>query len=420
MNEQMSIELTECTGILSHKKRVILGNTNSGEWIKISQECYQLIQTVIQKHYMVRDFINALKDESDKIYMKQLLNRLIEIGVITQNKQKQKELPKYITFAITERCNLNCKHCSVKAGNVPDKLNLEDCKKIIEKIITLSPEQIIFTGGEPLFKKGFIELLEYTRKRFKGHIGIMTNGTLFTKENISIIVMLVDSIDISIDGIDEETCAKIRGKGVFSKVMNSVKMLHKEGFRKISLSMVVTRQNQPHIQQFFELNNQLGTKPMLRTFSPIGRGEANRTELEIDRNNINKETINGKQPTRTSTSDIKVCSCGALKRTMYIDYFGNMFPCPILFDKKYSLGNILEQKELSHFFTDGEVKKTKAYDNFLQLYPQNYPECKDCDVNLFCWSCLHHIDMLQRGIISKNIRCEERKKQLQDLIWEEE
>lgn len=248
----------------------------------------------------------------------------------------------------------------------------------------------------------------------------MTNGTLFTKENISIIVKLVDSIDISIDGIDEETCAKIRGKGVFSKVMNSVKMLHKEGFRKISLSMVVTRQNQPHIQQFFELNNQLGTKPMLRTFSPIGRGEANRTELEIDRNNINKETINGKQPTRTSTSDIKVCSCGALKRTMYIDYFGNMFPCPILFDKKYSLGNILEQKELSHFFTDGEVKKTKAYDNFLQLYPQNYPECKDCDVNLFCWSCLHHIDMLQRGIISKNIRCEERKKQLQDLIWEEE
>ncbi len=96
---------------------------------------------------------------------------------------------------------------------------------------------------------------------------------------------------------------------------------------------------------------------MLRTFSPIGRGEANRTELEIDRNNINKETINGKQPTRTSTSDIKVGSCGALKRTMYIDYFGNMFPCPILFDKKYSLGNILQQKELSHFFTDGEVKK---------------------------------------------------------------
>ena len=75
MNEEMSIKLTEHTGILSHKKRVILGNTNSGEWIKISQECYQLIQTVIQKHYTVRDFISALKDESDKIYMKQLLDR---------------------------------------------------------------------------------------------------------------------------------------------------------------------------------------------------------------------------------------------------------------------------------------------------------------------------------------------------------
>ena len=143
MNEEMSIKLTEHTGILSHKKRVILGNTNSGEWIKISQECYQLIQTVIQKHYTVRDFISALKDESDKIYMKQLLNQLLEIEVITQNKQKQKEIPKYITFAITERCNLKCKHCSVKAGNVPDVLTLEECERIIEKIITLSPISFI-------------------------------------------------------------------------------------------------------------------------------------------------------------------------------------------------------------------------------------------------------------------------------------
>lgn len=97
MNEEMSIELTEHTGILSHKKRVILGNTSSGKWIKISQECYQLIQTVIQKHYVVRDFINALQDESDKKYIKQLLNQLLEIGIITQNKQEKKELPKYIT-----------------------------------------------------------------------------------------------------------------------------------------------------------------------------------------------------------------------------------------------------------------------------------------------------------------------------------
>lgn len=87
----------------------------------------------------------------------------------------------------------------------------------MEKILTLKPLQIVFTGGEPLLKKGIIQLLEYTRERFNGTIGIMTNGTLFTKENISKIIPLVDSIDISIDGIDEDTCALIRGQGVFRK-----------------------------------------------------------------------------------------------------------------------------------------------------------------------------------------------------------
>lgn len=415
MNEDMSFELTENTEILTHKQRVILGNTNSGEWIKISQECYQILQMVMQKHYTIQEFIKALQEESDKMYMKELLNHLFELGVITQSGQKVIEVPKYITFAVTAACNLRCKHCSVNAGNVPDVLSLEECKKIVEKIITLKPQQIIFTGGEPLLKKGIIQLLEFTRDRFEGHIGIMTNGTLFTKENTSQMVKLVDSIDISMDGVDEITCAKIRGKGVFSKVIKSVEMIHENGFKNISLSMVVTKENQPYTQQFFELNKQLGTKPMLRTFSPIGRGEENRSELEVDRNSEER-----KEKIRINSSDMKICSCGALKRTMYIDYYGNMFPCPILFDEKYSLGNILEQKNLLHYFTDREIEKKQNYNNFLKLYPQNSPECKECDVNLFCWSCLHHIDMLQKGIISKYPRCEERKKQLQNIIWEEE
>ena len=48
----------ESIGILTHNQRVILGNTDSGEWIKISQECYHILQKVMQQQYTVQEVLN--------------------------------------------------------------------------------------------------------------------------------------------------------------------------------------------------------------------------------------------------------------------------------------------------------------------------------------------------------------------------
>ena len=414
MKKDMPFELDESARILEHDQRVILGSANSGEWTKISRECYEILKTAMQGHYTVRDFINAIQEERDKLYMQDLLDKLLDIGIVTQDMQRKGNVPKSVTFAITDQCNLRCRHCCMSAGDIPDILSLEECKQIIEKVITINPKEIVFTGGEPLIKPGFLSLLRYTRDRFEGHIGIMTNGTLFSEKNLPEIVKLVDSIDISIDGVDEESCAKIRGKGVFSKVMKAIDMLHAHKFNKISLSMVMTKENKGYMETFFELNKKKGTKPMLRSFSPIGRGENNRNELESENNQ--KERV---PKAVLGSSDMRICSCGALKRTIYI-YHGYIFPCPILFDEKYSMGKILDQENLLQYFSDREIERVPNYKNFSNLYPQNYPHCKDCDVNLFCWSCLHHVDLLQKGVLHGIHHCEERKKQLQEIIWEEE
>lgn len=52
----------------------------------------------------------------------------------------------------------------------------------------------------------------------------MTNGTLIIPKNVEEIVSQIDSLDISLDGADEESCAVIRGKGVFEKVVSSIKV----------------------------------------------------------------------------------------------------------------------------------------------------------------------------------------------------
>lgn len=113
------------------------------------------------------------------------------------------------------------------------------------------------------------------RKAFEGIIILATNGTLIHKGNVSDIIQYIDRIDISVDGVDEESSRKIRGRGVFAKVLKSVELLKLNGFDSISLSMVLTEDNEKLEEQFLDLNRKLGTFPVLRRISWIGRALEN-------------------------------------------------------------------------------------------------------------------------------------------------
>lgn len=120
---------------------------------------------------------------------------------------------------------------------------------------------ITLSGGEPLLRGDFKELLKYLKNNYNGHIGISTNGTLITNSNAELLVKYADQIDISVDGVDEETCSIVRGKGVFEKVIKSIKILQDKGFSNISLSMVFSDKNEYLEPSFLELNKKLGTTP---------------------------------------------------------------------------------------------------------------------------------------------------------------
>lgn len=102
--------------------------------------------------------------------------------------------------------------------------------EILQKIIKWQPDKITITGGEPLLRNDLLEHLKFLREAFEGIIILATNGTLIHKGNVSDIIQYIDRIDISVDGVDEESSRKIRGRGVFAKVLKSVELLKLNGF----------------------------------------------------------------------------------------------------------------------------------------------------------------------------------------------
>ncbi len=86
----------------------------------------------------------------------------------------------YGSCDITNRCNLNCKHCYWMENFVEEEeLSLEQFEHLIEEnFINNNIIGVALTGGEPLLRPEIIELFYEKGLRFD----IVTNGTLPLKD----------------------------------------------------------------------------------------------------------------------------------------------------------------------------------------------------------------------------------------------
>lgn len=412
------IFLNPYTRILAHENRVILGNRKNGQWLKISKECKDILEYAITQQMTDDDLLDCFEDTEDRRYFSELLNQGVNNELLTENPSEPFKSPK-IDIAITHRCNLACIHCCVDASSLAEKdvLSTSDLKELLYKVVACHPEGITFTGGEPLVRRDFFEILSYLHKIYSGEIRLMTNATLINSENVQTLCRYISAVDISLDGVDEESCAIIRGPGVFDKVIQAVRLLQKYGLNNISISMVMTKTHSHLYDKFIKLNKELGTRAVPRIFSPIGRGKKNARDLGFggDRSLAFKNTSIEEQ--EETLDDLHICRCGAIRETIYINYNGNIFPCGLAEKEEYNLGNIMEISDFRSYLEHKEYRSKKGYKNWLDLQPENYEHCKDCDVNLFCWHCLHQLDLLKDDPTLFQKECERKRMVLNEMIW---
>lgn len=398
---------------LFHNDQTIILNRTNRQWLKVSKECYDILIKCNGK-YSIQEIMEMLADDEDRDYLKSVLAALGEMKLI--GKAPIRKLHD-VSFAISNRCNLKCKHCMVNADSCGEKefFTTEEIKQAFKKIIAAKPENITVTGGEPLVRKDFQEIIMYLRENFDGTIGLMTNATLLNRKNVDVIVSCVNNISISLDGANEETVSLIRGANVFKQVLDAIALLHEKEFNDISISMVVTADNDLYVDEFFELCKKYECKPMLRALSLSGQAEKNKellTKQQLDKQRAN--TYKGKEKEKPLKKDFYACSCDAGATTLTIESNGEIFPCNLFVEPQYCLGNISEVDDLEERL---QKNPKKFISNCLQEFePDTIPECKNCDISYFCWSCLHEVKELKdKGLLQQ--RCQHVKKELAD-IWE--
>ncbi|MEE0452180.1 radical SAM/SPASM domain-containing protein [Peptacetobacter sp.] len=399
-----------CQKVISDNK-VIISNKLNGKWIKIPEECDKVIEYSVENRLDLNEVKTLFKCENDREYFEKIMICLEKIGLVG-NKMDEKLLMgriNLITFSITNKCNLSCDYCcsDSKIYNSID-LQTSEIYKIIDNIIYLNPRVVNITGGEPLIRKDFFEILEYLNKNFKGKIILSTNALLIKKEDIIRLTQNTDYIEISIDGYNEESCKKIRGDNVFTKVMLIVEELKKLKFNNISLSMVVGKNNNCEVEEFIKLNEKLGTKPIIRNFMNIGRGENyyyNYLEDRRDLVYIRKDNY----------KKLKANMCKAGENQISIDYKGNVYPCPNLEYDDLKMFNILNMNENIKYKI--ENKELDIFEKIEQLKMNNIKRCENCNLNIFCTPCPAQVYIALRDNEKFSWNCKKMKKILNDIVW---
>lgn len=204
---------------------------------------------------------------------------------IAENKSSYAELgaPLKVYYDITNRCNLNCVFCY--KGNKSTDVKWESAKSIIRKVSDANIPDIVFIGGEPLCCSFLLDALRYA-KNLGLNPGIVTNGTLFTRENVKELKPLVNnSISISVHAPNDELHDRISGGSeTHTKIINGLKLLNENGIIP-ELSFTPIKENVPYLYDTIDgiLSNGIQISDLLvNRLIPFGNALNNWKSIKIE------------------------------------------------------------------------------------------------------------------------------------------
>lgn len=176
-------------------------------------------------------------------------------------------------WEITMGCNMRCKHCGSSCTTpLEDELTTEEALALCDDIADLGLKWITLSGGEPLTRKDWPQLVE--RLSSNGVIpNIITNGWMCDEQAILRAKDAgVGTFAISLDGLPE-THDYMRKQGSFERTAKAFQLMAKHDISSGAITTVSTK-NMPELAELKEKLIELGVRYwQLQIGLPMGNFE---------------------------------------------------------------------------------------------------------------------------------------------------
>ena len=295
------------------------------------------------------------------------------------------DAPICLTWELTYACNLQCVHCLSSSGQRdPRELSTAEAKHVLDELRDLQVFYINIGGGEPMVRRDFFDLVEYSVGNGIG-VKFSTNGAFIDNDKARRLASM-DYLDIqiSLDGVDEATNDAVRGAGSYRMARTAMDELASAGFGPFKISVVVTRHNVAQLDEFKALADSYGAQLRVTRLRPAGRGADSWHELHPtlgqQRQIYDWLMANGENVlTGDSFFHLNALGdplpglnmCGAGRVVCLIDPIGDVYACPFVIHDEFRAGNVRDE--------GGFAKVWKESDLFRSLRePQSAGACASC------------------------------------------
>lgn len=336
-----------------------------------------------------------------EIVIKAILEQFISEGVVevslTPLAQRHFSLPlkspyqlKVMQLQLTNKCNMSCAHCYADSGkSLHQEMTTNTVFDLIDEFVDLGGCRLFLTGGETLLYKNLDAVISYAKSRHL-FVYLSTNGFAITEERVDQLVKRgVGSVNVSIDGDNDETHDRFRGKqGGFQKALRALKLFSEKGI-PCGSQTTLFKENLTQSENIFNAMRSMGVRYCFFVrMMPQGRGKRHADmiptleEYRFARENeyLNRRLRYGMNvyPKQLKHGVIgKRCSAGVSQ--MYVRADGCCYPCPSLEIHKFFFGKY-PKTSLSEIWNS----RNMAVNELRQFEPEKMSGCKNCEHNKVC------------------------------------
>ncbi|HVP42559.1 MAG TPA: radical SAM protein [Terriglobales bacterium] len=273
---------------------------------------------------------------------------MMEIGT----KALELGVPLSAHFDLTWRCNERCIHCYLDHED-RGEVTTTEVKDILEQLAAAGTFFLILSGGEPVMRKDFFEIVEYARQLMFS-VKVKTNGILIReREAARLRELAVEVVQISVyshRAAVHDAITKVPGS--LERTLNAVRFLRGQGL-KVIIAGVMMRQNLGDHKEVQKLARELGVSFQLDpTITPKLDGDTSVLDLRIPDSALPQLFRDGSlvgdadefcAPAEVDASALEALPCSAGHTAVYISPYADVFPC-VQFP--LPTGNLRQQKFL--------------------------------------------------------------------------
>lgn len=152
----------------------------------------------------------------------------------------------YLRISVTDRCNLRCVYCmpaeGVKLMRHQDILTFDEIVMVTQMAVGMGVDKVRITGGEPLVRKGIIDLVKLLAE-IPGikDLAMTTNGTLLHKFAKPLANAGLQRVNISLDTLNPEKYQKITRVGKLEDALRGIQAAREAGLMPVKINCVINK-----------------------------------------------------------------------------------------------------------------------------------------------------------------------------------